>query len=141
MITINQKDLKQALGNKSREMEWYLDSKTGQLKLHSEDIDFGDDGAFADMLDMYPERYFKIEPIPAQVQFKIMVDFTNEVKDDRARVELAQSFAQKRPTHQYHNTLKRYPAVHKQWQKYQDKRHADHVIQWLAEQNISAKTR
>ena len=138
MININSKDLKQAINNKAKEMEWFIDSKTGQLKLHSEDIDFGDDGAFADMLSMYPDRYLKVTPIPAEVQIKIMLDFTNEVKDSRARVDLAQSFAQKRPTQHYHQTLKGYPAVHKQWQRFQEKRHMAHVIQWLAENNIEA---
>ena len=141
MITIRMRDLKQALKNKSAEMIWFIDSKTGQLKLHSEDIDLGDDGAFADMLDMYPDRYIKVEPIPAQTQFKIMVDFTNEVKDDRARVELAQSFAQKRPTRQYMQALDRYPAVKKQWIAYQDKRHGMHVQEWLAESGVEATVR
>ncbi len=133
MITISLRNLKQALQNKAAEMQWFLDSQTGQIKLHSEDIDLGDDGAFADQLDIYPDRYILIEPIPTQAQFKIMIDFTNEVKDNRAKVELAQTFAQKRPSLQYMRTIERYPAIKKQWRLYQDKRHAAHVQAWLAD--------
>lgn len=141
MITIHIRNLKQALNNKSVEMIWYIDSKTGKLQLHSEDIDFGDDGEFADMLSADPDRYIKVEPIPSKAQFKIMIDFTNEVKDDRARVELAQSFAQKRPTHYYLKTLDLYPAVKKQWLTYQDLRHGQHVQEWLAKSGIEATIR
>lgn len=138
MIEINLGDLIQALENKSPEIKWFVDGQTGKLHLFSEDIDLGDDGAFADQLDIFPERYIEIERIPAKIEFRFMIDFVNEIKDNQARVDVAQTFSQKRPVQQFLKTVSRYPNVQKGWSRFKQTRQKAYALELLATRGIEA---
>ncbi|MEM7801042.1 MAG: UPF0158 family protein [Chloroflexota bacterium] len=138
MITIPYADLKQALTNTATELMWYLDSKTGKMILHSEDIDLGDDGAFLDQLDLFPDRYLKIDRLPAKETHQFMIYFLNEINDNKAKVALAQALASKRPGQLFRQTVTNYPKLKREWNAYEIRRNSEYIISWLQTQGIEA---
>jgi len=67
-----------------------------------------------------------------------MVNFIDQVKDGRMRVEVAQAVAQKMPFKSFNKMMDHNPDLKQQWARYQATRQIKYMMAWLQYKGIDA---
>jgi len=139
MIEILATDILRAVQNKDETISWYVDRQTGQFHPFStEEKGLGDTGGFLDTFRETPDRFLKVEEIPRKARYKFMIDFIDQVKDGRMRVEVAQAAAHKMPFKAFETIMKFNPDLNKQWSRHQAMRQLRYLMAWFQFKGIDA---
>ena len=139
MIEILATDILRALQTRDETIQWYVDRQSGRFHAFSkEEKGLDKDDGFLDNLRENPERFLAIEEIPRQNRYKFMMNFIDEVKDGRMRVEVAQAVAHKMPFKSFNRMMDHDPEMKKQWVRYQATRQLKYMMAWFQYKGIDA---
>lgn len=139
MIEIQATDILRAVQNKDETITWYVDRQTGSFHPFStEEKGLGDTGDFLDTFREDPDRFLQLEEIPRKARYKFLIDFIDQVKDGRMRVEVAQAAANKMPFKAFDTMMKYNPDLNKQWSRHQAMRQLTYLMAWFQFKGIDA---
>lgn len=126
--------LASALEDHSDELEWYIDSKTGEILPRSHDID----EEIAEDLERRDLVY--IDAVPSDESYQDLVDFSARVRDPRARDLLVRAIEGRGAFRRFKDTLLDLPDLRKAWFAFHDIRMERRAIEWLMTRELVEKT-
>lgn len=139
MLQILASDILRVVQNKDETITWYIDRQTGAFHPFStEEKGLGDTGDFLDALREHPDRFLAIEAIPRKTRYKFMIDFIDQVKDGRMRVEVAQAAAHKMPFKAFETMMRFNPELNQQWTRHEAVRQLKYYMAWFQFKGIDA---
>jgi hypothetical protein len=120
------------------EHHWLFDPRTGQTQFWS-----SDDPEFdAEALDDPDETRLRVEPLPTWVWYQDMVDFSEQVSDERAGQRLGRALDGSGAFRRFRNELhEEYPELLTAWTAFREVRAAVRAVEWLHDHDIIDETR
>lgn len=91
-------------------------------------------------MEFYPtegHRVIRIWPIPSNESFDIMVDFADQVSDEKMRNRLFHALSVRHPFRTFKNELSYDTALLNEWHAFREARLLVHARQWLDENQIT----
>ena len=137
-LVIDAEELASALEGGGDEIEYYLDRKTGEVILHSEDLFADTDEEFGELLERHPERFLYIEPLPSWSGYQTMTDFIEQMPPSEARDRLARSITHGKPFRHFKDTLLDYPDLRENWFAFHRRVMLDHARKWVQSAALDA---
>lgn len=136
MLDLEQVDLAslcEALEDHSDSTQWWLDPSTGKVEPWSSDR-----WAIEDDEDPHPaERdWIPIEPLSSRGSYADLEEFTERVRDPRARDLLERAIAGRGAFRRFKDTLFDFPELREAWFKFHDARTERRALQWLADEGL-----
>lgn len=130
--TIKLDELAEALQDQQYgEYAWTFDPRTGEVGPWLRDDDEGDGDEEPD-----PELIV-IEPYPSSVWYRDMVDFAEELSDERAARRLLRALDGRGAFRRFKNELyDEYPELVSVWQAFRDARGRRRAVEWLREEDL-----
>jgi hypothetical protein len=123
-------DVCTALEDNSPEHDWWLDPRTGEVELRSEDFD-------VDESDHPEERgLLLVEPIGSHDAYADLDDFAERVRDPRARDLLTRAIEGRGAFRRFKDTLLEFPDLRAAWFAFHDARMERRAIEWLAAHDL-----
>ena len=135
LTAVDLKSLCEALEDHSGDTDWWLDPKTGQLEPWPSDF-----AAIDDPEGEHPaERdWILVEPLPSHESYADLVDFTERVRDPRARDLLERAIGGRGAFRRFKDTLFEFPELREGWFEFHDARAGRRALQWLADEDLVA---
>lgn len=131
---IDLSELASALEDHSDELEWYIDSTTGEILPRSDDID-------EEMHEHLEHRdLVYIDSVPSDESYQDLVDFSARVRDPRARDLLSRAIEGRGAFRRFKDTLFEFPDLRKAWFAFHDIRMERRAIEWLMIQELIERT-
>jgi len=132
-LTVNARDVAEALEGHLEESAWVVDLETGEVIL----AQFGeaiDEDADEEDAEPWEEsgRYLAIQPMESHEGFRIMEDFVDELPEGEGCRALDRALRLPRPFRCFKDTLADFPALRERWFKFHDARMLEHAEAWLA---------
>jgi predicted nucleotidyltransferase len=124
-------DLCSALEDNSLEHTWLLDPATGELDFRSEYFDERDE-------DDDERDWVLVEPIGSHEAYTDMEEFSERVRDPRARDLLLRAIAGRGAFRRFKDTLLDFPELREAWFRFHDARMRRRAIQWLRDSELIA---
>jgi hypothetical protein len=112
----------------------FLDTETGEILLTG----VGVREETAPEIDGNP-RYRWIEPIEAQVSFRIMENFVASVGDTKAAAHLNYALSDPKPFRRFKDALLDYPALREAWFAFEGAAHASLAQAWCEANGIEVE--
>ncbi|HET8659363.1 MAG TPA: UPF0158 family protein [Micromonosporaceae bacterium] len=115
------------------EHRWLIDPETGEIVFWTEDggID-GQTPVDLDELDLVC-----ITPLPSYVWYEDMVDFTDQVDDERARRRLERAIQGRGAFRRFKDELhEEYPHLLSAWYAFRDARATRRAVEWLVDSSL-----
>jgi hypothetical protein len=115
---------------------WLINPETGQLHLWSDDVGLdGDDSVDEDELE---ERGLEhVSPIRSHEWYQLMVDFTSQVQDARARALLEVALDGRGAFRRFRDVLhQRHPELLSAWRQYEETSSRQMAVDWLASEGL-----
>ena len=123
-------DLCEALEDNSMEHECRLDPTTGEVVFRSEYSEAEDDEDESELV--------YIDPIGSHEAYGDMEDFSERVRDPRARDLLQRAIAGRGAFRRFKDTLFDFPELREAWFRFHDVRMERRAIQWLEDRGLIA---
>jgi predicted nucleotidyltransferase len=120
-------DLCTALEDNSYEHSWWFDPRSGEVRLHSPDIDEGD------VDDLDEAGLVPIQSIAAHEAYSDMADFVARVGDQRVAARLERALGGPRPFRRFKDELYDHPELRDQWFAFNDVRMRRRAVEWLVD--------
>lgn len=123
----------EALEDHSGYTEWWFDPETGQVEHWPLDLSAIDDaeGPHPSERDWIP-----VEPLPSHEGYEDLVDFTERVRDPRARDLLERAIAGRGAFRRFKDTLFEFPELRDAWFRFHDARVERRALRWLADEEL-----
>jgi predicted nucleotidyltransferase len=123
----------EALEDHSELTEWWLDPETGQVEPWSSDF-----SAIDDAEEPHPSErnWVPVEPLPSHKAYEDLVDFTERVRDPRARDLLERAIAGRGAFRRFKDTLFEFPELRDAWFRFHDVRAERRALRWLADEGL-----
>jgi len=116
------------------ETTWTFDPRTGEVTPWMRDLDFDGDEDEDEKRD--PELVV-IEPYPSSVWYRDMVDFAEELSDERAARRLLRALDGRGAFRRFKNELyDEYPELVSVWHAFHDARARRRAVQWLLDEDL-----
>lgn len=140
-IKVDFQDIKDALDHHGGQMTYYLDKKTGEVIRYIDDFELvtGEEDTFSEQLEDEPERYEAIEPLPSNVGYRIMEDFTEALHEGKEKRVLLKALAWKKPFWNFKDALFDMPELREQWLTHHARRMVEEARDWLRQRGIDAE--
>jgi len=136
-VKANLSELIDAFNNCQIGYEYYLDTKTGELLLVSDEfMDTNETEEIYERLDSEPERYLNIPTESSREGYQDMVAFTESLEDENLKEKLWIALNGRGAFRRFKDVLLSYPEKREEWFKFQDKRLEKRVMEWLEENEI-----
>jgi len=117
--------------------EYYLDTKTGELLLVSDEfMDTNETEEIYERLDSEPERYLSIPTESSREGYQDMVAFTESLEDENLKEKLWIALDGRGAFRRFKDVLLSHPEKREEWFKFQDERLEKRVMEWLEENEI-----
>ena len=129
---VDLKSLCEALEDHSDYTEWWLDPESGEVE------PWPSDPASIDDLETHPaERdWIRVEPLPSWESYDDLVEFTERVRDPRARDLLERAIAGRGAFRRFKDTLFEFPELREAWFGFHDARMEWRALRWLADEGL-----
>jgi predicted nucleotidyltransferase len=134
MLDLEQFDLGElcsALEDNSGEHDWWLDPATGELDFWSPDLDSEEERKHP-----FDRGWIQVEPIRSHEGYADMEDFTECVRDVRARELLARAIQGRGAFRRFKDTLFDLPELRQAWFRFHDVRMERRAIEWLLDRGL-----
>lgn len=131
LTAVDLKSLCEALEDHSGDTDWWLDPKTGQLEPWPSDFAAVDD---PDGEHPAERDWLRVEPLPSHESYADLVDFTDSVRDQRARDLLERAIAGRGAFRRFKDTLFEFPELREAWFEFHDARAERRAFRWLADE-------
>ena len=130
---VDLRSLCEALEDHSDYTEWWFDPATGTVEPWSSDW-----SAIDDAEEEHPaERgWIRIEPLSSGEGYDDLVDFTERVRDLRARDLLERAISGRGAFRRFKDTLFEFPELREAWFAFHDARMERRGLQWLADEGL-----
>jgi len=136
-VKANLSELIDAFDNCQIGYEYYLDTKTGELLLVSDEfMDTGETEEIHERLDDEPERYLSIPTESSREGYQDMVAFTESLEDENLKEKLCIALNGRGAFRRFKDVLLSYPEKREEWFKFQDERLEKRVKEWPEENEI-----
>lgn len=136
-VKANLSELIDAFDNCRIEYEYYLDTKTGELLLVSDEfMDTNETKEIYERLDSEPERCLSIPTESSRERYQDMAAFTESLEDENLKEKLWIALNGRGAFRRFKDVLLSYPEKREEWFKFQDKRLEKRVMEWLEENEI-----
>lgn len=135
MLDINSVDLSmlaEALEDHSDFGSWWIDPASGAIEERPSDLS-GDDGEEDSPFD---RGFRRIEPLSSRESYADLREFTEHVRDRRARELLERAIAGRGAFRRFKDTLGEFPQLRPAWFAFHDTRMKRRAIEWLAETGL-----
>ncbi|HLQ04394.1 MAG TPA: UPF0158 family protein [Verrucomicrobiae bacterium] len=135
MLEISRVDLPslaEALEDHSDFGSWWLDPASGAVEERPTDLSH-EDAAGNSPVD---RGFRRIEPLPSGESYADLQDFTERVRDRRARELLKRAIAGRGAFRRFKDTLVEYPQLRQAWFAFHDARMKRRAIEWLADTGL-----
>ena len=131
---INLDEIATALSDQTDyEHVWLVDPRTGELAFWTSDT--GVDGS--NSVDLEDLDLVAIDPLPASVWYRDMVDFIEGISDDTAGRRLGRAINGRGAFRRFKDELyEEYPGLVSAWQAFRDARAKCRAVEWLLEQRL-----
>jgi predicted nucleotidyltransferase len=132
MLDLDRVDLGElcsALEDNMPEHDWWLDPDTGELEFRSAYFDEYDE-------DLDERELVHVEPIGSDEAYGDMEDFTERVRDPRARDLLERAIAGRGAFRRFKDTLFEFPQLRDAWFTFHDARMRRRAIEWLRDVDL-----
>jgi len=117
--------------------EYYLDTKTGELLLVSDEfMDTNETEEIYERLDSEPERYLSIPTESSREGYQDMVAFTESLEDENLKEKLWIALDGRGAFRRFKDVLLSHPEKREEWFKFQDERLEKRIMEWLEENEI-----
>jgi hypothetical protein len=146
-LKVDVEDIAMIMENQDRfDTQYYLDTETGEVLAIPEELMSAIDEGESDEdlpdweLELLPkakdifegsERYEEIPIRPSHEGYDLMVQFTEEMKNQKIQRELYIALDGKGAFRRFKNVLRDYPEVEKHWFKFKAERDKEEVKDWL----------
>jgi predicted nucleotidyltransferase len=133
LTAVDLRSLCEALEDHSEWTEWWLDPTTGAVEPWPTDP-----SALDDLEEDHPaERdWIRIRPLSSGEGYDDLVDFTERVRDPRARDLLERAIAGRGAFRRFKDTLFEFPELREAWFAFHDARMERRALEWLADQGL-----
>lgn len=133
LTAVDLRSLCEALEDHSAFTEWWLDPATGAVEPWP-----ADESALDDVDEEHPaERdWIHVEPLESGEAYGDLVDFTERVRDPRARDLLERAIAGRGAFRRFKDTLFEFPELREAWFSFRDARMERRALEWLAERGL-----
>jgi len=123
----------EALEDHSDYTEWWFDPKSGAVEPWSSDL-----SALDGPEETHPaERgWVQVEPLPSHESYDDLADFTERVRDSRARDLLERAIAGRGAFRRFKDTLFEFPELRQAWFGFHDVRMERRALDWLVDQGV-----
>lgn len=130
---VDLKSLCEALEDHSDSTEWWFDPETGKVEPWPSDL-----SAVDDVEETHPaeQDWLRIEPLPPNESYEDLVDFTERVRDPRARDLLERAIAGRGAFRRFKDTLFEFPDLREAWFRFHDARMERRALRWLADEGF-----
>jgi len=136
-VKANLSELIDAFDNCQIGYEYYLDTKTGELLLVSDEfMDTGETEEIHERLDDEPERYLSIPTESSREGYQDMVAFTESLEDEILKEKLCVALNGRGAFRRFKDVLLSYLEKREEWFKFQNERLEKRVMEWLEENEI-----
>ena len=136
-VKANLSELIDAFDNCRIGYEYYLDTKTGELLLVSDEfMDTNETEEIYERLDDEPERYLSIPTESSREGYQDMVAFTESLEDENLKEKLWIALDGRGAFRRFKDVLLSYPEEREEWFRFQDERLEKRVTEWLEENEI-----
>src|SRR5438876_1666883 len=126
-------EIAHALEDHSGETSWYLDPKSGELHMSS----FGMwDGQDVDEAFEPPAHLRRVDSLDSRESYSDLADFTELVRDPKARELLERAIAGRGAFRRFKDTLSQFPDLRTAWFAFHDRRMERRVIEWLQDEEL-----
>jgi hypothetical protein len=124
--------LAEALEDHTAEHTWWFDPESGQLELG---VDPGDGHVATPGNDLDTEKLIPVDPLPAGVVRRDMLEFLDRVQDGSALARL-DAAAESGDGARFTRTVGEYPDLRGEWRAFVDARRQVRAVQWLADEGV-----
>ena len=130
---VDLKSLCEALEDHSHYAEWWFDPETGKVEPWPSDL-----SAIDEVEETHPSEqdWIRVEPLPSHESYEDLVDFTERVRDPRARDLLERAIAGRGAFRRFKDTLFEFPELRETWFRFHDARMERRALRWLADENV-----
>lgn len=130
---VDLKSLCEALEDHSDYTEWWFDPETGQVEPWSPDL-----SAIEEVEEAHPyeRNWILVEPFPSHEGYEDLADFTERVRDPRARDLLERAIAGRGAFRRFKDTLFEFPELRDAWFRFHDARVERRALRWLADEGL-----
>ncbi len=130
---IDLKSLCEALEDHSDDTEWWFDPQTGEVEPWPSDL-----AAIDDLEETHPadRDWIRVEPLPSRESYEDLVDFTEGVRDPRARDLLERAIAGRGAFRRFKDTLFEFPELRQAWFGFHDARMERRALRWLGDEGL-----
>ena len=115
---------------------YFLELSTGEVLMIMDDMDLEEE--LYEKMEVNPEDYAEIEPIPSHEAFQIMANYVETLKDDRVAKSLSKALSHRHPFRSFKDVLLDHPEIREKWFQYHDARLMQLAQEWLEENGIEA---
>ena len=138
MIKIKNQELIAALEDSSGFQESFLNLKTGKIyPIISEFLPVQEE--IKDDIEQNPDNYIEIIPIYSSESYQIMVNFAEQLNNNKVKNHLFKSLNQKSPFRGFKDVLLNYPDIRDQWFEFKDNESIKIAKKWLEKYEITAE--
>lgn len=130
IITINLDDLCDALETCSPDLQYYLDLKTGDIKMESTLDDCADEDDAGER-DWSADQYVYIPTLDSSQAYSNMETFVEMVEDEELKGELCGALNQRKPFRHFKDVLEVNPEEQIRWFDFHNNFIRDNAIEWL----------
>lgn len=124
--------LAEALEDHTAEHTWWFDPESGQLELG---VDPGVDPGATPGAELDTEKLIPVDPLPAGVVRRDMLEFLDRVQDGSALARL-DAAAESGDGARFTRTVGEYPELRGEWRSFVDARRQVRAVQWLADEGV-----
>ena len=136
-VKANLSELIDAFDNCQIGYEYYLDTKTGELLLVSDEfMDTNETEEIYERLDSEPERYLSIPTESSREGYQDMVAFTEFLEDENLKEKLCIALNGRGAFRRFKDVLLSYSKKREEWFKFQNERLEKRVMEWLEENEM-----
>jgi hypothetical protein len=113
-IQIDIESLIMAMENHLGELEWYLNTESGEIVPNTP---FGDlkDEEYADEIETGSDRLIEVKTVPSEDGYRIMEDFIATLDNQHIRNVLTNAISQRRPFRRFKDAIFEFPEVRNRW--------------------------
>jgi len=119
-----------------------LDLQTGEVVLVPGVSSMFDEEEFAELeeqIEIEPERFRQIEPLPSRVGFDIMAEFAEDLPDSALKDHLFRALNSRHPFRYFKDVLCEDERVRQAYFDFKDEQMLIHAREWLDDEDIDAE--
>jgi hypothetical protein len=141
-LPVDLEELTIAFEAEAADLQWYLDSHTGEVLLVTREYEPAEHGGLTvTEIETDPTRFVRVPPADPQHAVDDMRSFADSVTDAQLKESLEIALSAARPDRRFKTALSWLPEQQHRWHAWRQERCRERVTQWLAAHGLQASAR